>query len=56
MASYLRPTTLPDALAALRCRPRTVLAGGTDHFSARATWEADEDILDLAAITALCGG
>ena len=55
MASYLRPTTLPDALAALRCQPRTVLAGGTDHFAARATWEPDEDILDLTAITALRG-
>ena len=55
MASYLRPTTLPDALAALRCQPRTVLAGGTDHFPARAAWEPDEDILDLAAITALRG-
>ena len=55
MASYLRPATLPDALAALHARSRTVLAGGTDHFPARATWDPDEDILDLSAITALRG-
>ena len=55
MASYLRPITLPDALAALHRQPRTVLAGGTDHFPARATWDPDEDILDLSAIAALRG-
>ena len=53
--SYLRPTTLPDALAALQARPRTVLAGGTDHFPARATWEPDEDILDLTGLHGLRG-
>jgi len=50
MASYLRPTALTDALAALQARPRTVLAGGTDHFPARAIHEPDEDILDLSAL------
>lgn len=50
MASYLRPTRLDDALAALVERPRTLLAGGTDHYPARATFEPDEDILDLTAI------
>ncbi len=55
MASYLRPTSLIQALAALQARPRTVLAGGTDHFPARATWEPDEDILDLSALAALRG-
>ena len=53
MASYLRPATLPDALAALRAQPRTVLAGGPDHFPARATWDRDEAILDLSAIPTL---
>lgn len=55
MASYLRPTTLPDALAALQASPRTVLAGGTDHFPARVIHEPDEDILDLSALSALRG-
>lgn len=55
MATYLRPTTLLDALAALHVRPRTLVAGGTDHYPARVTWEPDEDILDLSALTGLRG-
>jgi CO/xanthine dehydrogenase FAD-binding subunit len=50
LASYFRPQTLPDALAALAAGPRTLLAGGTDHYPARATFEPDEDILDLTAL------
>ncbi len=50
MASFLRPTRLHDALAALAAGPRTLLAGGTDHYPARATFEPDEDILDLSAL------
>ncbi len=53
MASYLRPATLPEALAALASGPRTLLAGGTDHFPARATFEPSEDILDLTALPGL---
>lgn len=53
MASYLRPTSLPDALAALAEGPRTLLAGGTDHYPARATFEPDEDILDLSGLAGL---
>ncbi|HYZ62888.1 MAG TPA: FAD binding domain-containing protein [Acetobacteraceae bacterium] len=53
MASYLRPTTLNEALAALAAGPRTLLAGGTDHYPARATFEPDEDILDLTALPGL---
>ena len=55
MASYLRPTSLTQALAALQAGPRIVLAGGTDHFPARATHEPDEDILDLSALAGLRG-
>ena len=55
MASYLRPTSLTQALAALQSGPRTVLAGGTDHFPARAIHEPDEDILDLSALAGLRG-
>ena len=50
MASYLRPTTLHDALAALAAGPRTLLAGGTDHYPARAVHEPDEDIVDITAL------
>jgi CO/xanthine dehydrogenase FAD-binding subunit len=53
MASYLRPDRLGDALAALQSRPRTILAGGTDHFPARASHTPEEDILDITAITGL---
>lgn len=53
MASYLRPTRLDDALAALAERPRTLLAGGTDHYPARATFEPDEHILDLTALAGM---
>ena len=55
MASYLRPTSLSQALAALQAGPRTVLAGGTDHFPARAAHGPDEDILDLSALAGLRG-
>ena len=50
MSSYLRPTTLQGALAALAAGPRTVLAGGTDHYPARAVHEPDEDIVDITAL------
>ncbi len=53
LATYLRPSHLPQALAALAHGPRTLLAGGTDHFPARATIEPDEDILDISAIEAM---
>ena len=53
MTSYLRPQQLQDALLALAAGPRTLLAGGTDHFPARALREPDEDILDLSALQEL---
>jgi CO/xanthine dehydrogenase FAD-binding subunit len=53
MASYLRPALLSDALAALAAGPKTLLAGGTDHFPARVTVEPDEDILDITALPGL---
>jgi CO/xanthine dehydrogenase FAD-binding subunit len=51
LGSYLRPTSLHDALTALAAKPRTILAGGTDHFPARATACPDEDILDISALS-----
>lgn len=53
LGSYLRPASLAEALNALAAGPRTVLAGGTDHFPARATYEPDEDILDLTGLSGL---
>eukprot|EP01035_Chromulina_nebulosa_P064470 gene64470-88176_t len=50
MALYLRPTTLDEALTAAAARPFAILAGGTDHFPARANAARDEDILDLSAL------
>ncbi len=55
MASYLRPSRMQDALAALRDGPRTVLAGGTDFFPARVARPADEDILDITGLAGLDG-
>ena len=53
MPLYLRPTELRHALAALAAQPCTLLAGGTDHYPARATQDRDEDILDITALTGL---
>ncbi|HEY0420232.1 MAG TPA: FAD binding domain-containing protein, partial [Acetobacteraceae bacterium] len=53
MGSYLRPTALDEALSALAAGPRVVLAGGTDHFPARALHTPDEDILDITALPGL---
>jgi CO/xanthine dehydrogenase FAD-binding subunit len=51
MGSYLRPTELDDALAALGARaPRAILAGGTDFYPARVGRTIDEDILDITAL------
>jgi CO/xanthine dehydrogenase FAD-binding subunit len=55
VGAYTRPTRLPDALAALRDGPCTVLAGGTDHFPARVTSTPDEAILDITALPELRG-
>ncbi|MBN8890612.1 MAG: FAD binding domain-containing protein [Rhodospirillales bacterium] len=53
MGSYLRPNTLDAALAALSAGPRAVLAGGTDHYPARAADAPEEDILDISALPGL---
>lgn len=53
MATYLRPALLSDALAAMAERPRVVLAGGTDHFPARAVGTPDEDVLDITGLPGL---
>ena len=56
MGRYLRPASLPEALAAMSTTtPRVPLAGGTDHYPARVSLAPDEDLLDLTAIPGLRG-
>jgi CO/xanthine dehydrogenase FAD-binding subunit len=55
MASYLRPTSLGEALAALAERalaerPLTMVAGATDIYPARVGRPVDDDILDVTAL------
>ena len=53
MASYLRPTSLEEALLALAERPLTMLAGGTDIYPARVGRWVGDDILDVTALPEL---
>jgi CO/xanthine dehydrogenase FAD-binding subunit len=55
MASYVRPTELSHALAALAEQKLTVIAGATDYFPAQVGRQPDHGILDLSAIEALAG-
>ncbi len=50
MASYLRPASLDEALAALVVLPRTLLAGGTDIYPARVGRSVNDDILDVTGL------
>ncbi len=50
LASYLRPTQLTEALAALATGPRIVVAGGTDFYPARVGRPLDDDVLDITAL------
>ena len=55
MGTYLRPTSLEDALAALRANACVILAGGTDFYPARVGRALDEDVLDITAVDGLRG-
>jgi CO/xanthine dehydrogenase FAD-binding subunit len=62
MASYVRPTSLAEALDHLSAAPGNalanlpvILAGGTDFFPVRVGRAVDDDILDLTSITDLRG-
>ena len=58
MASYLRPTSLDEALASLSeaaMPPPVVLAGGTDFYPARVGRALDDHVLDITAIPDLHG-
>jgi CO/xanthine dehydrogenase FAD-binding subunit len=50
VGSYLRPTQLNEALAALAARPRVIVAGGTDFYPARVGHPLDDDVLDITAL------
>jgi CO/xanthine dehydrogenase FAD-binding subunit len=50
VASYLRPTQLNDALAALAAGPHVVVAGGTDFYPARVGRPIDDDVLDISGL------
>lgn len=55
MTRYLRPSDLDEALGILSDGRWTVLAGGTDHYPARAVRDPEEDILDVTALPDLRG-
>jgi len=50
VGSYLRPTELKEALAALAAGPRIILAGGTDYYPASVGQPLDDDVLDITAL------
>jgi CO/xanthine dehydrogenase FAD-binding subunit len=53
MGSYLRPTELDEALAALAARPLIVLAGGTDYYPGRVGKPLDDDLIDITGLSSL---
>ncbi|MFP4275016.1 MAG: FAD binding domain-containing protein, partial [Paracoccaceae bacterium] len=54
MARYLRPRSLPEALAALQAHPGLrILAGGTDVYPALGAAASQADLLDITGLTAL---
>ncbi|MEO8470136.1 MAG: FAD binding domain-containing protein [Chloroflexota bacterium] len=58
MGSYLRPTTVTEAIEALarareEGRPAVVVAGATDHYPVRVGRVAHEDVVDISAIPGL---
>lgn len=57
MASYVRPTSLDEALDSLNAAARrpVILAGGTDYYPARVGRALDDDILDITGIQDLRG-
>lgn len=55
MGLYLRPGSLDAALDALRTRPLTVIAGGTDFYPARVGRPLQDDVLDVTALAELNG-
>jgi CO/xanthine dehydrogenase FAD-binding subunit len=55
VATYLRPTSQSEALAALVQGGLTILAGGTDYYPSKVGKPLADDILDISAIAGLRG-
>lgn len=53
MGSYLKPTTLGDALRMLASSSRIIVAGGTDYYPARVGKPLDDDVLDITGLDSL---
>ncbi len=58
MGSYLRPTTVTEAIEALarareEGRPGTVVAGATDHYPGRVSRVIDHDVIDISGLVGL---
>lgn len=58
MGSYLRPSTLTEAIDALgrareEGRPGVIVAGATDHYPARVGRVVDDDVIDITGIAGL---
>lgn len=58
MGSYLRPTTVTEAIEALARaredgRPSVIVAGATDHYPPRVGRVADDDVVDISGISGL---
>lgn len=58
MGSYLRPSTLTEAIEALARarddgRPGVIVAGATDHYPARVGRVPDDDVIDITGISGL---
>ena len=55
MGTYIRPTELSDALAALSGEPVEILAGGTDIYPARVGKPFTDNVLDVSGLDDLRG-
>jgi CO/xanthine dehydrogenase FAD-binding subunit len=55
MGSYIRPTELSDALAALSGGPVEILAGGTDIYPARVGKPFTDNVVDVSGLADLRG-
>ena len=58
MGSYLRPTTVTEAIEALararaEGRPGTVVAGATDHYPGQVGRVIDHDVIDISGLVGL---
>jgi CO/xanthine dehydrogenase FAD-binding subunit len=52
---YIKPRTLPEALAALSSGEARILSGGTDFYPALGDRVVDDAVVDVSALTELSG-